>query len=186
MKRILIPMCAFAVILVAQGPPERMGPRQGAGNEALKNVLGLDDNQIQQLVDLRQSTAESLQPVREQMREQQQALRALREAGNTDPAQVGQIVQQIEALREQARAAHDQGHEQAVNLMNSWGLGPQLEELQAAAALIPAIGPAQRLGLLDAPEGLGMGGPRAGQGPGSGRRGGFRRGPGPGGPPPEN
>jgi len=188
MKRILIALCAFAAILGAQAPPDDAapGPRRAVQVQVLKDVLGLSDAQIQQLVELRRTTAEANQSIRGQMRTQQQALQELREAGNPDPTAVGQIVAEMERLREEIRASQEKAHEQAVNLMNNWGLGGKLEELQAAAELVPAIGPAQQLGLLAPPEGRGI---RARAGAGAARvmaprRGG--RGPGPGGPPPAN
>ncbi len=196
MKRILIPLVAIVLsgLMVAQVVPDddAVRPRQERAIEVLKSALGLDDNQIQQLRDVRQSTAEANQPIAEQIRTQRENLRALREAGIPDPTQVGSIVNEMARLQDEIKANREQGHEQAVNLMNGWGLGDRLEALQAAAELIPALGPAQRLGLLgprsgrgNGVRGNGPGGRRAGNGMRPGRMGrGF--GPGPGGPPPQN
>lgn len=186
MKRILIALCVSATILVAQAPPDDAapGPRRAVRVQVLKDVLGLSDSQIQQLVDLRKATADANRTVREQMRTQQEALRALREAGNPNPTAIGEIVVEMDRLRAEIRTSQEKAHEQAVNLMNNWGLGGKLEELQAAVELVPAIGPAQQLGLLAPRDGARVraraaAGPAGRMGP---RRGGF--GPSPGGPPP--
>lgn len=153
MKRLLVPMITIALagVLVGQvaTDEETVRPRQQRAVEALKTALGLDDGQIQQLQDVRQSTAEANRAIAEQIRSQREALRALREAGNPEPTQVGTIVNEVDRLQQEVRANQEQGHEQAVNLINGWGLGGQLEQLQMAAQMIPALGPARRLGLLD-------------------------------------
>jgi len=152
MKRFLIPTITIALagVLIGQVVPgdDTVRPRQQQAMETLKTALGLDDSQIQQLVDVRRSTAEANRTTAEQVRTQREALRALREAGNPDPTRVGTILNEIDQLQAQIRANQEQGRQQAVALMNGWGQGDRLEQLQAAVELVPAIAPARRLGLI--------------------------------------
>ena len=182
MKRILILACAFAAVLAAQTPPgDGEGPRgrRGRGMEALQTALGLDETQIQQLQDARRAGAEAMRPIMQQIREKSQEMKAMIDGGAADPAAVGALVLEIHGLRQQIKDNKDATHDQLVNLVNGWGAGEALDELNDAAGLMRAVGEARALGLLDRPEGgeRGEGFRGAGRGKGNfgSRGGGFGR-----------
>ena len=176
-----------AISLFAQGPPAT-APGAGAAARpavaAVKSVLGLTDQQVQQLVELRRSEHAMLQPILQQAREKQKTLRDALQGGSTDAAAIGQLTLELRGLRQQIRAANGDYHAKALGLLTD-DQKAKVEELRRAAGRRPAINGAMVLGLLLPPAqgarmGRGMGG---GMGPGMGGRGGMMRGP--GGPPPQ-
>jgi hypothetical protein len=143
-----------AAVLLAQPTPR---PRAAAapGIPAVKNYLGLSDQQVQQLVELRREEQQLLQPIREQMREKAQALSAARQAANPDPTTVGQLTLDLQNLRKQVAAIDEAYHAKALALLES-AQKEKLDELAAAARRAergrPIVQGATLLNLLAAPE----------------------------------
>jgi len=149
---------------MAQGRPWAGQNAPGApALAAVKEYLGLSDSQIQQLQDLRKQQIEETQSIREQIREKNQELVTLRQQANPDPTRVGQLVLELQRLREQLQNINRNYHERAVALLDS-SQKAKLDELikqtarmnraiavrNGAAALNlllpPAPGPAQGAG----------------------------------------
>lgn len=145
-------------VLMAQTPPEP-GPRAGA----VKEALGLTDDQVTELVELRKQERETLRTVSQQVREKSLALRQAVNAG-ADAATVGALTLEIHTLRQQIHGVNEQFHNNAVGLLNADQLA-KLKQLEEAAKLRPAIGAATALNLLQPPR-QGLGGPAMFQGPG--------------------
>ncbi len=156
MKRALLGLIVFAGLLGAQPAPGQ-GPGQGQMGirhrapkmEALKQSIGLTDTQIEELRALRRGLREELKPVIQEMRETGKQLREAVSSQDVTDAQIGQLVRKMNQLRTQIREAHEAKHTAAVELMNSWGLGDKLEQLEEAAKLAPAVREARILGLLE-------------------------------------
>jgi len=156
MKRALLGLIVFAGLLGAQPAPGQ-GPGQGQMGiqhrapkmEALKQSIGLTDAQIEELQALRRGLREELKPVIQEMRETGKQLREAVSSPDVTDAQIGQLVRKMNQLRTQIREAHEAKHAAAVQLMNSWGLGDKLEQLEQAAKLAPAVREARILGLLE-------------------------------------
>ena len=195
MKRAILSMLMCAGMLAAQaGPPPGDAPdgprrgKRGAGIEALQSALDISPEQAQELAQFakqqRQEAFEGLknEGVREKLRANREALRELRESGNADPAAVGALVLEAEALGAKMKAVRDGVRESVVAYVtNTLGRGAELAEIEAAAKMQPAVRAAGALGLLAPSEGRmrrGMGMRRPG--------GGGPQGVGPGGPPPTN
>ena len=106
-------------------------------------------------------------------------MKTMVEGGAADPAAVGALVLEIHGLRQQIKNNNEATHEQLVNLVNGWGAGDKLAELQEAAGLARAVGEARAMGLLDRPEGgergEGFKGMRGRRGKFGGHGGGFGR-----------
>jgi len=145
-----------ATVLLAQPMPM---PRPGAGAApgiaAVKTYLGLSDQQVQQLVELRREEEQLLQPLREQMREKAPALRAALQASNPDPTTVGQLTLDLQNLRRQVAAINEAYHTKALALLDS-AQKEKLDDLVAAARRAergrPIVRGATLLNLLAAPE----------------------------------
>ena len=77
MKRIILSLCVFTVVLAAQAPlPERQeqsGPRTPR-LDAVKSVLNLTDSQVTQLRELRVARREELRTVLESIRSKKRCL----------------------------------------------------------------------------------------------------------------
>lgn len=169
-RTILLTAALSATTLLAQPGPR--GPRAEANLDALKEVLELTDQQVTDLKAARQTFFESeLQPIMQQVREKHQALRAEMQQDTPNASIVGQLHTEIAELRNQVKAKHAEHAEQLrATLTDAQRL--KLDELQAAASLLPAVQQARRLSLIDSPEG------GFGMGLGMGGRGGFgHRGP---------
>jgi len=115
---LIISICAVA--LMAQGRPWAGQNAPGApALAAVKEYLGLSDSQIQQLQDLRKQQIEETQSIRQQIREKNQELVTLRRQTNPDPTRVGQLVLELQRLREQLRNINQNYHERALALLDS-------------------------------------------------------------------
>ncbi len=171
MRRVLISTLAVAGLLLAQGTPAPFGPPPPDGQpraarfDGLKQALGLTDDQLEQLRNVRVQLREQLQPKFEQLRQLRQQLGdSIGNSAVTD-AELGALVRQINQLEAEIRQTHEAADAQAVALVQGWGLGAKLAELQKAAELIPAVGQARALGLISPPDRDAQG-PQAGPGPG--------------------
>ncbi|MGC8759635.1 MAG: Spy/CpxP family protein refolding chaperone [Bryobacteraceae bacterium] len=143
------------------------GPRWGAGPAgasqgqpaapaALKEYLGLTDQQVQQLLDLRRQAAEDNRGVVEQIRAKRQELATLMQTANPDPAKAGQLLVDIRKLEDQRRARLDEFRTKALGLLTA-EQKQKLAELEKALTLGPAARQAVGLGLIAPPrQGAGM------------------------------
>lgn len=143
-----------ATVLLAQ--TTQLGP----GVAAVKSALGLSDQQVQQLVQLRKDEQQALQPTREKMREKRQALMTERQAANPNPTAIGQLVIDIQGLQKQIQTANQASHVQALAVLDD-AQKAKLKELdQTARTERAAIRGAEMLNLLLMPA--------QGRGPGRG------------------
>ncbi|MBI4464004.1 MAG: periplasmic heavy metal sensor [Acidobacteria bacterium] len=173
LKVVLAPIVAliFAGLVQAQTPPKPPAPR-----EAVKKILDLTDQQVQQLIDLRQSNGEKVRGLMTQMRDLEKQRHDLLQSSNPDPAKVGELVLQLRSLQEQVQAAGKSHHEAALAILTETQK-QKVAQIQEALKLAPQAGPLGAFGLIEGP------------GPGPGRPGmrmmqEFFGGPGPQPPPP--
>ena len=125
---------------------------------ALKQTLGLTDDQIDKLRQLQKANREALAPLAKQMADKQRTLhQAMREgtSGQTGSTQLAEI----ETLRKQLATARAANRTQTVGLLNA-AQKQKLQALQDAAKLMPSVREAAMLDLLEPPAGAGgAGGP---------------------------
>lgn len=168
MKQIWIWMTVAAVAALAMpaqaqrwgmgpGPAWAAGtadPAQGQppAPAALKEALGLTDQQMQQLLDLRKQAADDNRSVAEQIRARRQELASLMQSANPDPARAGQLLIEIKKLEEQRRARLEEFRTKALAVLNA-EQKQKLTELEKALSLGPAARQAVRLGLILPPQG---------------------------------
>ncbi len=154
----LLTTLALATGLIAQAPvPPGPGANPPPTDDA-KAYLGLTDTQIQALGQLRQTMRQALQPMMDQISQQQEALQKQLEAGSTDAAALGRMLVGIQTIRKQIETAQTGFRAQAVNLLTAQQKA-KLQTLQDASkgGTIPQ---AAGLGLLSPPESeYGPGGP---------------------------
>ena len=164
MRRALMLLTAFATMLVAQGgPPPGGGPEPGPGMDtprrphfrALQSALDITPEQMRELVkfvrEQRREMGEKLKAegIREKMRANREALRELLQNDNPDPTEVGRLVLEGRELREFVKSVRDDFHKAVRDYVeNTLNRAQELEALEEAARLIPAIGQARALGLL--------------------------------------
>jgi Spy/CpxP family protein refolding chaperone len=151
MTRRVLPLFLFAAVLAAQ-PGPRMGGRMfagGRGADALKTALNLTDDQATKLRELRKAEFDALQPVLEKMRSNREALKAEVDKG-TDAAAIGNLVLAGKTFRQQIRETNESYHKQALAVLNPTQQ-EALKKIQEAAGLLPAVGQARALNLLERP-----------------------------------
>src|SRR3989338_2162817 len=100
----ILAACLFllSVSARAQQPPPPNPPRPG---DAIKGILDLSDQQLQQLTDLRNSF--------------QQKKRELLQSANPDAAALGNLLIQEQNLHNQMQAANKSYHDSALGLLTS-------------------------------------------------------------------
>lgn len=165
MSGTLLAAVAFSATLQAQGMGIGMGPGRGPGwgmgpaaqgqppaPAALKEALGLSDQQMQQLLDLRKQAAEDNRSVAEQIRAKRQELASLMQTANPDPAKAGQLLVEIKKLEEQRRARLEEFRTKALAVLTA-EQKQKLAELEKALKLGPAARQAVGLGLIVPPQG---------------------------------
>ena len=158
----LMVLCASA--LFAQAPATRQRPSFDAAKEA----LGLRDEQVTQLLELRKQQREALAPIFQQMREKRTALREALQAGSPDATAIGNLVVGTQSLRKKVQESNDNFRAQAVAVLDDQQKA-KLAKLKEALAALRAIRQAAGLNLLEGP------GPGAdGGGPGAGMMQGMR------------
>jgi len=145
-------------VLLAPAAPGAETARRGARRAPLaaaKTFLGLSDQQVEQLVQLRRDERQALQPVRQQMKDKAQALQQLRQSTNPDPAAVGQLVLDMQKLREQARTVDGDYHKRALDILDATQR-EKVQNLQNAAQRMArtrrVVGGAAALNLLERPK----------------------------------
>lgn len=152
----------LAAGLMAQ-PPEGRGPgRQHRGGaapvSALKQTLGLTDDQVDKLRQLQKSQRTAMEPLAKQMAEKQRALHQAMREGTAEQAGKTALAE-IETVRKQMATARAANRTQAVALLNP-AQKQKLQALEEAAKLMASVREAAMLDLVEAP----MGGPPAGPG----------------------
>jgi Spy/CpxP family protein refolding chaperone len=152
MRSRILPLVLFASVLAAQPGPGRGGRWfvDGGGTDALKSALNLTDDQITKLRELRKTEFDAVKAVLDKLRDNREALKAQVDKG-TDANAIGNLVLAGKALREQLRQSNESYHKQAVALLNPTQQ-EALKKLQDATKLIPAVGQARALNLLERPE----------------------------------
>jgi len=172
----LFTVAALATCL-GQGPGPGNRPGQGARQpsfESLKTYLSLSDTQVQGLTQLLQQQRESMTALQQEIAQKQRELRTQSQSGTADPAVIGRLHLELQALQKRAQEARASLTTQATNTLTP-DQKTKLQALEAAAGLQDEIRQATMLHLLTPP---GQTGPGAGIGPmGIGQRGGPGRGP---------
>jgi Spy/CpxP family protein refolding chaperone len=135
-----------AAALFAQSPPQ---PPEARFDE-VKAAVGLTDEQVSQLLQLRRDERQALRLTFQPMREKQRALHESLQAGGADPTTLGQLLLDIENLKQQARDTNDQFQTQALGLLSNEQKA-NLQTLEEAAKLRSTIGQATGLNLLKGP-----------------------------------
>jgi Spy/CpxP family protein refolding chaperone len=190
-------LIAFSVlgVALAQGPnrlPRGPGgpgvpgrfemPMQPPEFGALKTYLSLTDAQIQQMrqagEEARNQAAEKVKTILPQIRQKRTALKDLLAKDTSEPAAVGKVMLEIQALRKQVRQSQEAARNSQLNVLTA-EQKTKLKAIEDAAALPAATREAIRLGLVPQPRG-GPGAGMMGQGPGMRRQGRGIMGRGPG------
>ncbi|MBI5280132.1 MAG: periplasmic heavy metal sensor [Candidatus Solibacter usitatus] len=188
--KFVLPICLMTGSLLAQGPAGAgpgwgVGPGPGfqhgqagrarmagamgggAGLDALKQSLGLTDQQVERLRGLRKEQMQSLRPQAEKIRDNRRALAEAMRSANPDAGQVGQLMVEQRKLAESLRGAHKDRGAGALAILTPEQQA-RLRALQDAQALLPAARQAAALGLIAPAAGEGaarmdrMGGRRMG------------------------
>lgn len=153
MKRLVVCMLAFAGMLAAQaGPPAGFEPG-GQRLQGLQEYFGLTDTQLDELKANRKALFEEVKVVAEEARTLRTQLRESIDNAEVTDAQLGALVRQVEQVHARIKAIHEAKNAEAVALINQWGYGDKLEQLQSAAEVGPLVGQAAALGLIDRPAG---------------------------------
>ena len=149
------------------GGPPADGAARTADFAALKQTLGLADDQVDKLRQLQKLNREALAPLAKQMGDKQRALHQAMRDGTTGQAGSTQLAE-IEALRKQIATAQAANRTQSAALLNA-AQKQKLQALQDAAKLMPSVHEAAMLDLVERPAGAGPGGAgrmMMGRGPG--------------------
>jgi Spy/CpxP family protein refolding chaperone len=147
MKHLILAL-ATAALTYAQRPEPTF--------DNLKAQLKLTDAQVTNLQQIQTQTRQSMTALASEMRTKHDALRTLVASGSADANAVGRAVLEVEALRKRADTARTQAQTLARNVLTA-DQKAALTALENAQKLLPAIGEASRLGLLDRPEGADAG-----------------------------
>ncbi len=170
-----MPVVVLAAAVALPAAAQRMGrgpgfgPGWAAGAQtppaptALKEFLGLTDQQVQQLTDLRKQVAEENRSIAEQIRAKRQEIADLMKSANPDPLKVGQLHVDIKKLNDQRLAKLEAMRTQALALLTA-EQKQKLADLEKSMALAQAARQAVALGLIAPPQ------PPAGAGAGPGPR----------------
>lgn len=145
----------------AQQPPPPNPPRPG---DAIKSILDLSDQQLQQLTDLRNSFQQKMRGLGEPFRTIEQKIRELLQSSTPDATALGNLLLQEQNLRQQMQEAAKAYRDSALGLLTS-AQKQKVAAIQEAVRLAPQAGPLAAFGLIEGP-GPG-GGPK---GPGFGVR----------------
>jgi Spy/CpxP family protein refolding chaperone len=141
--------------LAAGAQPRRGARAQRPAITAAANYLGLSDQQVQELTALRRDEQNALAPLRGQIGEKSKALAEARKAANPDPAVVGQLVLDLQRLRDEIRRANEDYHTKAVAVLDA-GQREKLASLEKAgerdATTRAAVAGATALNLILPPQ----------------------------------
>ena len=163
----ILPACLLFLSAWAraqQGPPPNPpGPPPGPG-EAIRSILDLSAQQVQQLVDLRNSFLQKTRDWANQIRTLEQKKNDLLQSSSPNPTELGNLLIQEQSLRKQMQDAAQSYHDAALVLLTS-AQKQKVAQIQEALRLAPQAGPLGAFGLM---EGLGPGGGFRGRGFGHG------------------
>lgn len=120
MKKILIALLALAIVspVVAQEPEAEPPPIVEASHNAVVAFLDLTPEQAAAWDEIYQIHRDAEQPIQEDMAEVQEAIEALFEAGDPDPAEVGELFIERRVLGEELIDVHVVYHEAFVALLD--------------------------------------------------------------------
>lgn len=162
MAGLLLAGIALSATVQAQGVG--LGPGRGPGwaagraaqgqpqaRAALKEALGLTDQQMQQLLDLRKQVAQDNRTVAQQIQEKRRELAELMRSANPDAARAGQLLVDIRKLEDQRRARLEEFRTKALALLTA-EQKQKLADLEKALTLAPAARQAVGLGLIAPPQ----------------------------------
>ena len=140
----------------AQQTPPPNPPRPG---DAIKSILDLSDQQLQQLTDLRNSFQQKMRGFGEQLRTLEQKIRELLQSSSPDATALGNLLIQEQNLRKQMQEAAKAYRDSALALLTS-AQKQKATQIQEAVRLAPQAGPLAAFGLIEGPgPGIGPGGP---------------------------
>lgn len=138
--------------------------------DAVKTYLSLTDSQISGFDAIRKTAQTAAQPIIEQLRPKEQALREAMRANPVNATTVASIQTEINTLRTQLDKIQSDAQAQMAATLGT-DQKAKLATLTAAAALHEQIQGASMLGLIDGPGPGGPGGPGGGFGKGKGKGG---------------
>ncbi len=121
MKKVLIVLFALAVVspvLAQEGPPEGPPPIAVAAHHQVVEFLNLTPDQVTAWDEMYIIHRDAEQPVKEDMRFLEAELREMIDAGDPDPATVGDLVLQIADLRAELGEIHMMYHEDFMALLD--------------------------------------------------------------------
>jgi hypothetical protein len=121
MRKALIVLFAFAIVspVLAQEPGEEPPPIVEASHNAVVAFLDLTPEQVVEWDEIYQIHRDAEQPIQEDIREVQEAIDALFEAGEPDPTEVGELFIERRALGEELIDVHVVYHEGFVALLDA-------------------------------------------------------------------
>jgi len=116
----ILAACLFllSVSAKAQQPPPPNSPRPG---DAIKGILDLSDQQLQQLTDLRNSFQQKMRGFGDQLRTLEQKKRELLQSTNPDATALGNLLIQEQGLHRQLQDANKSYHDSALALERLFG-----------------------------------------------------------------
>ncbi len=151
---------AFALLCVlALGAASGVGVSEPA---ELKEILGLTDEQVQQLRDINTALAEAVQPDKEQIRTLQSQLRAELASDAPNAAVIGQLELDLRNLMDQIAATRSDYVDEARAVLTP-GQVAVLASLEQALALAVPARQAMTLNLIESDGVAGFGGGHRGQ-----------------------
>jgi Spy/CpxP family protein refolding chaperone len=118
-----------------------------ANFDALKAALGLSDDEITRLRELRQQTTDANRSLCEQMAERQRTLRIVSQRPTPDAVEIGQVVVDMINLQKQMESANGGSNAQALAMLTA-EQKTKLKALEDAAKLQAAVRQATALNLL--------------------------------------
>ena len=140
----------------AQQTPPPNPPRPG---DAIKNILDLSDQQLQQLTDLRNTFLQRMRDFGPQLRTLEQRKQELLQSASPDATALGNLLLQEQNLHKQMQDANKAYHDAALALLTS-AQKQKATQIQEAVRLAPQAGPLAAFGLIEGPgPGGGPGGP---------------------------
>ncbi len=121
MKKVLIVLFALAVVspvFAQEGPPEGPPPIAVAAHHQVVEFLNLTPDQVTAWDEMYITHRDAEQPVKEEMRFLEAELREMIDAGDPDPATVGELVLQIADIRAELGEIHMMYHEDFMALLD--------------------------------------------------------------------